>query len=52
MWYAIVFLLGVFLGYVIAHREVATESERLGAFYGGKKVYYVTKIEEMCNENV
>lgn len=46
MWYAVTFLVGLFLGYVITHGKVAKESERLGAFYVGKKVYYVTKIEE------
>lgn len=46
MSYDITFLVGLFLGYVIAHGEIANESERLGAFYVGKKVFYVTKIEE------
>lgn len=46
MSYAITFLVALFLGYVIAHGEIATESERLGAFYVGKRVFYVTKIEE------
>lgn len=50
MRYGVAFLVGLFLGYVIAHGEIANESERLGAFYVGKKVYYVTKIEERTNE--
>lgn len=35
----IVLLVGVLLGWVYAHYTVATECERLGAFYVGSKVY-------------
>jgi len=40
------FLAGKWYGWVQAHRVVATECERLGKFFVGKKVYSCVKIEE------
>lgn len=46
MWYIVAFAVGMLVGCGAALGEITTESERLGAFYVGNKVYYVTKIEE------
>ena len=40
------FLAGKWYGWVEAHHVVATECERLGKFFVGKKVYSCVKIEE------
>ena len=40
------FLAGKCYGWVQAHHVVATECERLGKFFVGKKVYSCVKIEE------
>ena len=40
------FIVGKWYGWAEAHRTVATECERLGKFYVGKKVYSCIKIEE------
>lgn len=40
------FLAGKWYGWVQAHYVVATECERLGKFFVGKKVYSCVKIEE------
>ena len=42
----IAFLSGEWYGWVQSHHVVATECERLGKFYVGKKVYSCVKIEE------
>ena len=40
------FIVGKWYGWVQAHHVVATECERLGKFFVGKKVYSCIKIEE------
>ena len=40
------FIVGKWYGWVQAHHVVATECERLGKFFVGKKVYSCVKIEE------
>ena len=40
------FIVGKWYGWAEAHHVVATECERLGKFFVGKKVYICVKIEE------
>lgn len=36
---------GCAIGWIFAHQTIATECERLGSFYVGKKVFHCTKVE-------
>jgi len=36
----IVFLLGVFFGWIVAHSNISTECNKLNSFYVGDKVYH------------
>ena len=36
----IVFLLGVFFGWILAHSNISTECNKLNSFYVGDKVYH------------
>lgn len=38
------------LGWQSAHQTVATECQRLGKFYVGKKTYHCTVIEDKADE--
>ncbi|OJB95778.1 hypothetical protein [Yersinia ruckeri] len=38
------------LGWESAHQTVATECQRLGKFYVGKKTYHCTVIEDKADE--
>lgn len=38
-WDVIAWLVAMWLGWMVAHLTVATECERLGAFYVGQSVY-------------
>ena len=48
-WVIAAFVIGLVVGYMSgwasAHREVATECERLGSFFVGKKVFRCTAVE-------
>ena len=49
-WVILAFIVGVIVGYGYgwnsAHVTVATECERLGSFFMGKKVFRCVKIED------
>lgn len=39
-------MVGIAIGWIWAHHAVATECERLGKFYVGKRTFECVKIEE------
>jgi|694.fasta_scaffold07873_5 hypothetical protein len=41
----ILFLLGMFVGWIYAHNIIATECEKLGKFYVGNKVFTCISVE-------
>jgi hypothetical protein len=49
-WVITAFIVGVLIGLhdgrIRAHKEIAAECEKLGAFYVGKKVYRCTAVED------
>ncbi|WP_448869116.1 hypothetical protein [Delftia acidovorans] len=45
-WIILALIVGVAIGWVDAHQTVATECQKLGSFYVGKKVYRCTAVED------
>lgn len=45
-WIILALIVGVAIGWVGAHQTVATECQKLGSFYVGKKVYRCTAVED------
>lgn len=37
-------LFGILIGWIFAHSSVATECQKIGAFYVGEHVYYCERI--------
>jgi hypothetical protein len=45
-WVLLALVVGMWMGWNVAHNTVAAECERLGSFFVGKTVYHCTKIEK------